>query len=336
MDRRNSIKALALTAVSPDLLLKGSTVPSSHNDPSHDGPDKAEGQSFASDWSDWPDMNWVGPGFWGNRLQDWRIKGGRLECLVKGRNRTLHCLTTQLKPAGQPFETSVNLHPVSNSSLPSAENYAGFRLGAKATERFNDYRCAAVFGEGLDAGITGEGYLFIGTTKSSNKINIADEVILDIKAIPLNEKYQLKLSVIDAGKQVVIDELAVSNIAAESLTGNIALVVHYANEPERSLGITERGIPLKETGPANKNSPSGADAAQSEATSPSIAFSNWTIKGPAINNNPSQTFGPVCFAQYTLHKKILKLTAQAVPVDEVPRYTVALQLKNKNDWETIK
>ena len=49
--------------------------------------------------SDWPQLRrtWVGPEFWANRLQDWHIAEGRLECL-NGRmaERTVHLLTHRI------------------------------------------------------------------------------------------------------------------------------------------------------------------------------------------------------------------------------------------------
>ena len=35
---------------------------------------------FSYDWSKSKDRRWVGPDFWANRLQDWQVKKGRLEC----------------------------------------------------------------------------------------------------------------------------------------------------------------------------------------------------------------------------------------------------------------
>lgn len=332
MDRRKSIKTLALTVAAPRLLLKTNGREASTG---NSIPDLTNNHNFIADWTDWPDMNWAGPEFWGNRLQDWRIRGGKLECLVQGRNRTLHCLTTQLSAGLQGFETSVRLRLVPGGTAAAENQYAGFRLGAKASGRNGDYRCAAVFGEGLDAGITTSGNLFIGTVKGQKQINIPDELIFVLKAAPVNSNYQLRLSVVHAGNNSLIDELTVNDIAAEKLTGNIALVVHYANEAEENLGITPSGLPLKgNTGNKNNTAPEGTPG-RHDTESPSAVFSQWSIKGPKIQYNSSQVYGPVCFAQYTLHKKVLKLTAQAVPVETIPGSSIVLQVRSKNNWQTI-
>ena len=337
MDRRKSIKTLALTVIAPTVLFKSSAADRQTRLSS--GEKVAgieEDHSFISNWGEWPNMNWAGPEFWGNRLQDWRIQNGKLECLVKGKNRTLHCLTTQLGSTPQAFETSVTLRLLNDNTQGFSNHYAGFRLGAKAgEERFVDYRCAAIFGEGLDAGITTAGNLFIGPKESLKHIDIKDDLIFLLQAVPSGTTYQLKLSVTHAGDQSLIDELTVSDIAIEKLTGNIALVVHYADEIEKSLGITASGLPLQDSTVINKSDPSAGSVNKSEAEIPSVIFSDWKIKGPKILHNADQTFGPICFAQYTLHKKILKLTAQAVPVETIQGYTIAFQVKHNNNWETL-
>jgi len=40
-----------------------------------------------TDWENIAERYWLGRNFWGNRLQDWRIRAGRLECLEAGPNK---------------------------------------------------------------------------------------------------------------------------------------------------------------------------------------------------------------------------------------------------------
>ncbi len=331
MDRRKSIIALAISAVAPGILLKKSD----ENQPNKtfltdEHRVQEETLSFSSNWKEWPDMNWAGPEFWGNRLQDWRIHDRKLECLVEGSNRTLHCLTTQLTSQSQPFQTSV---AINLADRKKDDAYAGFRLGAKAKGRFDDYRCAAVFGEGLDAGVTYSGKLFIGKQKSAGTVQITGDIRLVLDATPLNNNYTLKLSAFNAKNNTVIDELTVADISNDSLTGNIALVVHHANEVKRDLGITAEGNPLDSLGKAGTANSSGLGK---HDESPSASFSDWKISGPKISYNPDQTFGPICFAQYTIDKKILKLTAQLTPVETIAGNKVVLQIRRNNNWETVR
>jgi len=54
---------------------------------------------FQSSWQKTHDRTWVGPDCWANRLQDWRVANGRLECVEGAGNkpmRTVHLLTRWL------------------------------------------------------------------------------------------------------------------------------------------------------------------------------------------------------------------------------------------------
>ncbi len=64
--------------------------------PGSSGP---EGAVFRSAWPAGVERVWAGPEYWANRLQDWRIKDGRLECLLAAPDRNVHVLTRRLGPA---------------------------------------------------------------------------------------------------------------------------------------------------------------------------------------------------------------------------------------------
>ena len=149
MERRESIKLLLMCAFGAERI-------------SPPGTSAPQGVApFASQWHRWPDMRWAGPSFWGNRLQDWAVESGVLICRTAGPNRTLHCLTHRLRPDS--FSTSVSLDLTNKPSVR-----AGFRIGAKG--RFNDFRSAAVYGQGLDVGVDTSGALFIGDTTSPSPV----------------------------------------------------------------------------------------------------------------------------------------------------------------------
>lgn len=297
MQRRDAVKAIAISTVAPDFLLNKPassqatvfTYLNQHTD-------------FQSAWQHWPDLPWVGPEYWGNRLQDWQIEQGKAVCDVSEQNRSLHCLTCQLSDQAAAFESSVLLRIRNQQAPNSARNYVGFRLGAKAL--FPDYRAAAVFGQGLDVGITTEGKLFIGDKENSQPVDVKGPVRLQLQAIPKQKQYSLELKAVDPDNQQTVAELTVSGISAETLTGNVALVSHFADAEETS-------------------------------GQPAVAFENWVIQGDKVQYNPDQTFGPICFAQYTLHKNILKLSAQLAPVEALSGYQVALQIQENEQWKTL-
>ncbi|CAN5278523.1 hypothetical protein BH23BAC1_BH23BAC1_38130 [soil metagenome] len=315
MNRRKSLKTLALGAITPAVFLKGNTIDFNDQDTDKISQTAAQFMGFKSNWQEWPDMAWVGPDYWGNRLQDWSIKNGKVECTVYDVNRSLHCLTCQLGNELQPFETNITISV--NPDLPaSRDNFAGFRLGAKG--KFEDYRSAAVFGEGIEAGITTEGVLFIGQKLGKEKIDLANDIHLKIEATPSGDFYQITLSARDRLQATTLAVMS-ENISHNQLTGNIALVSHVNKIYPQATGEEDQ------TGSSTGNLAGGAP----------FSFSSWEIRGPKIVYQPGQAFGPICFAQYTLHHNILKLTAQLAPVDTISGHRVILQIRQNGTWKTL-
>ena len=296
MRRRKAVKAIALGAVTPGLFFPdGKKVKRS-------GAAGRQHPVFESAWSQWPDMPWVGPEFWGNRLQDWRIEAGRAVCVVTEGNRSLHWLTCQLSKDPVGFETSVVLEWL-NTDERSAGNRAGFLLGAKG--KFDDYRSAAVFGEGVDAGVDGEGRLYVGDTYSEKILASGRRIRLVLRAAVEGGSYTLRLLGESADNGNTLGGLVATGIPLDALNGNIALRSHF-QPPENS------------------------------SSKPSVAFERWTLAGAKVMHDMGHSFGPVCFAQYTLDRKVLKLTAQLAPVESIGGYGVALQIREGGGWRTLK
>ena len=100
---------------------------------------------------------WIGPQYWANPLQDWRIDDGRIENAVSGGNRNVFLLTHELgADSAAGFEMSVRLGRLGTDR----EGWAGFRIGVKS--RIDDYRYAALRGKGLNVGVTAGGKPFVG------------------------------------------------------------------------------------------------------------------------------------------------------------------------------
>ena len=226
MDRRETLKLMMLAAVGSERL--GTKLLS------------AQEGGFASRWHEWPDMHWVGPEYWGNRLQDWRITNGALVCSVRAPNRTLHCLTHTAHNAD--FITSVEIvRPAGNHT-----SVTGFRLGLKG--RVDDVRSAAVHGEGLDVGIDGSGVLVIGNHRSDASIEGDENVRLEAKVTSSgsNARVDLVARSVDTGAARVT--FSRDDLPADDLIGNLALLSHVeptgpgAGAVLRNWVISGRGI----------------------------------------------------------------------------------------------
>src|SRR5436853_5951678 len=96
---------------------------------------------FTSNWPRKPDQIWLGPEYWANRLQDWRLREGRIECFQSGGDRNVYLLTHELSSRAEAFETRVKLGRLEGERLPDDRGYAGFRIGMRGP--FNDYRDTA-------------------------------------------------------------------------------------------------------------------------------------------------------------------------------------------------
>ena len=193
MKRRSAVKAMALTSLStPFFFSQGFTSIKKLL--------STETIGFKSNWENWPDMKWIGPEFWGNRLQDWEISGGKALCNISSSNRALHILTHQLGSNTKDFQQSV-LIDWKNQGLVGN---------------------AAVFGKGLDAGVTGTGQLMIGEKLSQEKLDLSKPIFLTLKSAFSSGKYSLTLSGSTARNDKNSVELTADGIAPGDLQGNLA------------------------------------------------------------------------------------------------------------------
>ncbi len=256
---------------------------------------KTTSVDFMSDWHRWPDMKWLGPEYWSNPLQDWELIDGKATCVNAVNNRNFHLLTIQKNEDLLAFETRVHLEFHKSATLKCA----GLRLGAKGP--FPDHRSAAVFGNGLDIGLNENMDLVVGEETIPTQIdNTIKGLVLNVSARPDDDSFNLEIQILDLeGKKIA--EYLKTKIKPEILTGNFALVSDF----DSNLG------------------------------GPGISFSNWKISSDELLVNQNNTFGPICFAQYTINKGILKITAQCCPVESVNNNLLSFQVKQNNEWKTL-
>jgi hypothetical protein len=69
---------------------------------------------------------------------------------------------------------------------------------------------------------------------------------------------------------------------------------------------------------------------------PAAMFDDWVIDGPGISRDTSATFGPIMFAQYTLHRGVLKLTAQLAPIEQIRTLGAILETRSQDgQWTAV-
>jgi phosphodiesterase/alkaline phosphatase D-like protein len=253
---------------------------------------------------------WIGPDYWANRLQDWQLDGGRMECIKMAANRNVTLLTVRLAPQKGGFNLSVKTGIPETDKLNSAENWLGWRIGIKG--EFDDYRDDAVYGRGLNAGITAAGVLFIGASRQEqNEGNPALRSVLqrgltlELAGRDSGGVYSLTLTARDErGKTLA--SLTKTDVAAQKVAGALALVSHFTKTKDPFID----------------------------------GFKTWfddiSISGEKTALYAQRKFGPILFEQYTLSRGTLKMTAQLPPVGSADGKNVDFQIKtDKGGWRTL-
>lgn len=195
---------------------------------------KKELTSFDSNWPDDVQRIWIGPEFWANRLQDWQLDNGRVECITSEPNRNLNLLTWRLDNTEGEFIIQVTTGLLTDSLINNEKSWIGFRIGAKG--QFNDYRDDAIFGKGLNIGITTGGDLFIGEPGVKQNGNAKDliphlknELKLLVTLKLVDGKYNMQLSAQDPETGEVLADIIEADIPEQNLSGSIALVSHFTD-----------------------------------------------------------------------------------------------------------
>ena len=274
----------------------------------------AEAGGFQSRWNSNVERPWLGAEYWANPLQDWRVAGGRAECINAQLNRHVHVLTRELADREGTLSMSVRIGRVEGGLIGGGPGSAGFRIGIQGP--LKEYRNSLIFGQGLDAGLTASGALFIGKVEPApaNRFSFNLEAIeLRLTCEPAGDRYVVTLTAVDpqSGKQ--LGTTVNKEIRPEQLVGNLALVANYGTPP----------------GPGARRA---ANAAQPGTGADKFWFADWKIEGTKVAAHEERTFGPILFTQYTLHEGVLKLTAQMPPLGADDAQDVRLEIERGGSW----
>lgn len=264
---------------------------------------------------------WIGPEYWANPMMNWQLSNGRIECTHGGLMNEVHSLTHQLAEGKGDFrmQATVGLMP-GREDLPDKAVFAGFIFGAVGHR--NDYRSniyydiESGFAEELikepplQAGITTEGQLVINSQLSENVLTPQDleGSTLRLKVSYDGSRAMIRLEVERANGRI---EALESTVERDSLAGNVAIACHpLVRQPRKRHDHTD---------PDNAT----------------FWFSDWTMSGDKFKVNPEQTYGPILWSQYTVHKEVLKMAAFLVPMEANASQEVTLQVKSDSSWSTI-
>jgi len=251
---------------------------------------------------------WIGPDYWANRLQDWRVDNGRLECVDGNKTRNVGILTWRLKGGSGDLSASYKVGLLNSATPQKGDHWVALRLGSGGGNP--DYRADAIQSRGLVAGITATGNLFIGKPGGETRPKAAKLMALLLKGgvvlkydLNVSNSVKLRVSAVDPSSGKEIDSIEGKGLKANQFSGGLGLV---CNGGRRS----------------NKNW-SGA------------WFDDLRIGGGKLEHVPERAFGPVLFLEYTLSRKIMTMNVQMPPVGAQDDGKVVLQVKRGGSWTAI-
>jgi alkaline phosphatase D len=281
----------------------------------------AAASDFASQWNEAPDRVWLGAEYWANPMQDWRIANGRIECINAAANRNVHLLTRQLGEQPGDLAMSVRIGRVGGGKLGDGKGSAGFRIGIMGP--LGEYRNSLIFGQGIDAGFTSDGKLFIGNPGSGVRLGLdIESVELRLAIEPRGEMSAVILTAHDAsGKEIV--RASREGVASASLAGNLALVTNFGGGGGANAG--QKGKKAKA-----KAADGGADAGAGQ-----FWFADWKVSGSRVEAHDERVFGPILFNHYTLSNGMMKMTAQMPPLGPQDPQSVRLEVERGGKWESV-
>jgi hypothetical protein len=264
--------------------------------------------SFSDDWDTCPDQVWPGPGYWANRLHDWEVRNGRVNCILGSRDRrTVHRVGTSVRGHGGSLALSVRtgLHLGTNTTNARS----GFLLGAGPSL---DWRGALLVHDGLGRdfglflGLRGDGAATI-EDYGTGTVDVLDtgavpaggfpasaRLVLDAVYNSASGEYTLSLAAYDPGDTLFSS--ATATLPSDRLLGSLGLLSHKGGNNAR------------------------------------FWFDDFSGSGSALQPEPDRHLA-IVGAMYTLSRGVLKITAQLPPVDLSSTPPVTLETWNGGAWQ---
>lgn len=249
---------------------------------------------FSASFDNTHDRVWVGKDFWSIPLEDWKVENGQLHCVGTVPQSRVNLLTRVISPGTGDFEASVKISLKEEGNIPGS---AGLLVGLYDGED-PDVRAACYFGNGVNAGVSLQGFAFLNDKRAELPEDFDfSEVLITVSG---NDN-QLKMNVADKnGKSP--DELSLD---VEGIRGLIAVANNII------LGGNEK--------PGNSL----------------FSFDDLKLSGSKVTEQPDNAFGPVLWTMHTLSKGTVKMMALLPPVGDNDNQQVSLQLNKNGTWETV-
>lgn len=266
---------------------------------------------------------WLGPGWWANRLQDWKRTGSAGEAIqCKPEKpfmawRVAHDMVRPLDLSQGELDLSAQIGMYSSQDTKplAPDSLAGFLIGVGHTlddpmaramlfefkkEKKAKTAYAAVPGSGIAAGLSGDGHLRIidlDTGKMLAEAALKQQPVTDLHLSTKIKGDSVELTL--TGKSGSATAKVSATFPAKRFKGGIALVSHPGTKSKK-YGSLESG------------------------------FLNYQLKSGFRSEN-QQAIGPIVNTQYTVDRGILKLTAQCTP--QPKNTTATLSIYRDGGWK---
>jgi len=247
---------------------------------------------------------------------DWQLKNGRMEVMISkgGKTHDIHLLTHQLKSQEGSFSQSVR---VSFEKInPNKIKRAGFKFGIIGAMP-EEYRSNLFLSSGYMAGVTSEGKLFGPGIESKTTLpkSALEDLRLTLKVEHKGDNCDYALEARNPSMEAngkAFMSIKKTMRLKKGLLGNFALFADYSQKNHAA------------------SIPADMQEFQTDAS-----FQDWQISGNKVKQNLDQTFGPILWTQYTLHRGVMKMTAQVSPMGRMNREKVHLELLKEGKWKRV-
>ncbi len=261
------------------------------------------------------ERTWLGESFWANRLQDWRLTSGRFESM-RGESsfeaRTVSLITRFLADGHAPGRVSAKVGLRDSDK----QGFCGFLLGVGRGEL--DYRgCALVHSR---AGTNGG---FMAVIDHDGELSFRDFSSQDA---PLAFEKLDRTGSGDAGpvgRRSINLDCHIDPVADGRF--DVRLVAGDAKSGEELGFVVRTGVSAAEL---------RGGISLIASSPPHEAGARWWISdlatgGDKISEHPERAFGPVMGCMHSVNKRVLKLTAQYMPISDVEQNRARLDYRRR-------